>query len=154
MSSDPGGYFAGRTFVQEVKKRYPEALSFFADSFTGDEFIQEAVEKAKDAEVIVFALFSSVGAGKGSVDLNPKHVDVVRRASENLAPVIVISFGSPYFLRHFPGVDSYLCVYRWSAQAQEIAAKGLFGEIDIKGRLPVSIPGLYPLGHRLTLFRR
>ena len=116
--------------------------------------IRDRVEKTSDAEVMVFALFSSVGAGKGSVDLNPKHAEVVRKAAESLTPVVVISFGSPYFLKHFPGVDSYLCAYRWSAQAQEVAARGLFGEIDIKGRLPVSIPGLYPSGHRLTLFRR
>ncbi len=57
--------------------------------------------------------------------------------------MIVISFGSPYFLRHFPEVALTLSLQEF-APAQETAAKAIFGEIDVEGRLPVSIPGLYP----------
>jgi beta-N-acetylhexosaminidase len=38
--------------------------------------------------------------------------------------------------------------------AQEAAARAIFGESDIEGRLPVSIPGLYPAGHGLTLKKK
>lgn len=154
LSSDPGGYFAGRTFVQEMEKRCPQFLSFYADAYTGEEFIQESIEKASEADVIVFALFSARRARKGSVELNPRHIRIVQEAVASSTPVIAISFGSPYFLRHFPDVDSYLCVYRWSDEAQITAARAIFGEINIKGRLPVSLPGLYPLGHGLKLSKR
>jgi beta-N-acetylhexosaminidase len=153
LSSDPGGYFAGRTFVREIQKRCPELIAFYADAFTGEKFIQEAIEKASRADVLVFALFSSLGAWKGSVGLDSRHVQIIQEAEVNSIPVVVISFGSPYFLRHFPDVDSYLCVYRWSSPAQKAAVKALFGEINITGRLPVSLPGLYPLGYGLTLYR-
>jgi len=154
LSSDPDGFFVGRPFVQQIEKRVPTLLSFFADSSTGEELIQEAAQKASQADVLVFALFSTLRSSKGSVDLELKHIQLVRQAAENSAPVVVISFGSPYFLKHFPEVDCYLCAYRWTPQAQEAAAKALFGEIDIRGRLPVSLPGLYPLGHGLSLFRK
>ncbi len=154
LSSDPGGYFAGRTFIQEVEKRCPELITFYADAFTGDEFIQEAVENSSEADVIVFALFSLRRARKGSVDLDLRHIQLVQEAAANCTPIVAVSFGSPYFLRHFSDVDSYLCAYRWDSQAQKAAAKALFGEIDIKGRLSVSLPGLYPLGYGLTLSRR
>jgi beta-N-acetylhexosaminidase len=68
--------------------------------------------------------------------------------------VVVVSFGSPYFLRHFPEVDAYMCAYRYADEAMKAAAKALFGEIDIQGKLPVSIPGLYPIGHGLTVPKR
>jgi len=154
LSSDPGGYFAGRDFIREVEEKCPELITFYADAFTGEEFIQEAVEKASEAEVIVFALFSSRRAWKGSVGLNLRHIQLIQEAAANATPVVVISFGSPYFLRRFPDVDSYLCAYRWDSEAQKAAAKALFGEIDIKGRLPVSLPGLYPLGHGLALSKK
>lgn len=154
LSSDPGGYFAGRTFIREVEKRSPELISFYADAFTGKEFLQEGMENASEVDVIVFALFSARRARKGSVDLNLNHIQMVQEAAASSTPVVVISFGSPYFLRHFPEVDSYLCVYRWSSEAQVTATKALFGEIDIKGCLPVSFPGLYPLGHGLSLLKR
>ena len=99
------------------------------------------------------ALFSRVSAGKGSVDLEPRHVELIKRlaALENGPAVAVLSFGSPYFLRHFPEVDAYLCFYRNTPETQRIAPRALLGEMDIGGRLPVSIPGLYPAGHGIGL---
>ena len=154
LSSDPGGYFAGRTFIREVKKRCPGLINFYADAFTGEEFIQEAIENSSKTDVIVFALFSSLSAWKGTVDLDFRHIQLVQEAAANSTPVVVVSFGSPYFLRHFSFVDSYICAYRWAEQAQKAAARALFGEIDIKGRLPVSLPGLYPAGHGLALSKK
>ena len=151
LSSDPGNYFAGRVFINEVKKRCPEVVHFYADLYTGKEFIQEGLEEAKGANSIIFAFFSSLRAWKGSVDLELRHIQLIQDIAKGSSPVIVISFGSPYFLRHFPEVDSYLCAYKGTPQAQEAAVKALFGEIEIEGKLPVSLPGLYPLGHGLYL---
>jgi beta-N-acetylhexosaminidase len=64
---------------------------------------------------------------------------------------VAVSFGSPYFLQHFPGVAAYVCVYRNTPETQQIAARALFGEMDINGKLPVSLPGLYPIGHGIPL---
>jgi len=151
LSSDPGGCFAGRTFALEVEKRSPDALSFYADAFTGEEFIREDFKQAQEADIIIFALFSSLRGGKGSIGLSPKHIEFIRETASRSTPVVVISFGSPYFLRNFPEVDTYLCAYRPSVQAQMAAAKAIFGEIEIKGKLPVSIPDLCPVGHGLIL---
>ena len=151
LSSDPGGYFAGKIFALEVEKRSPDTLSFFADAYTGEKFLSQDFSQAQQADVIIFALFSFLRARKGSVDLCPRHIDLIRQAASSSIPVVVISFGSPYFLRHFPGVNSCLCAYRPSPEAQIAGAKAIFGEIDIKGKLPVSIPGLYPVGCGLSL---
>ena len=154
LSSDPGGYFAGKTLIEEVEDRYPDLISFYAEAYTGENYLHEGMEKMEEADVVVFALFSRRRARKGTVDLELKHIQMVREAAQGAIPVVVISFGSPYFIRHFPEVDSYLCVYRWSKEAQSTAARAIFGEIDIKGKLPVSIPDLYPLGHGLTLSKK
>jgi beta-N-acetylhexosaminidase len=151
LSSDPGGYYAGQTFVREMKRRIPLAIEFYAEPTTGDEFIAEAVEKVKEAEVIVIGLFSSLRAGKGSVGLDPRQVQLIKELAAGDRRVVVISFGSPYFLRHFTDVDVYLCAYRYADESQRSAVRALFGEIDIVGKLPVSIPGIYPLGHGLKI---
>ena len=154
LSSDLGDYRAGQSFVSSIMKRSPGCEAFFADGDTGREALEEAEAKAAKADIVVFALFSTLRSWKGTVDLDPKHVELVRRVAAGGAPVIVISFGSPYFLRHFPDVDAYLCLYRNTPQTQDIAARALFGEMDIRGKLPVSMPGLYPAGHGLTLDKR
>jgi beta-N-acetylhexosaminidase len=147
LSSDADDYFAGSVLTREVRKRLPGAYVFYADAFTGEEFIREAKARAADADVVILALFSSLRTAKGTVDLIARHVDLVREMAWAKKNTIVLSFGSPYFLRHFPEVDAYICLYRNTVQAQEVAARAIFGEIAIEGRLPVSIPGLFPAGY-------
>ncbi len=154
LSSDPGGYFAGQTFVREMKKRVPRAAEFYAEPSTGDEFIAEALEKTKEAEVIVIGLFSRLRSGKGSVGLDLRHIRLINDLAGSDRRVVVVSFGSPYFLRHFPDVDVYVCAYRYADESQISAVKALFGEIDIVGKLPVSIPGVFPIGHGLKILKK
>jgi len=154
LSSDPGDYYAGRAFAAAVRTRAPETQLFYADGDTGQESLDEALQKASGADVTVCALFSSLSAWKGSVGLAAKHVELIRRLAEGKKPVVVLSFGSPYFLRDFPEVDAYLCFYRNQPQMQTVAARAIFGEIDLTGKLPVSLPGLYPAGHGLVLKKR
>lgn len=151
LSSDPGGYFAGRKFVEEMLKRVPGAFTFYAEPTTGREYLNDALEKSADADIFVIGLFSRLRGYKGSVGLEEKHVDLIQKIAGSHKKVVVISFSSPYFLRNFPGVDAYMCAYRYSSEAQAVAVKALFGGIDIQGRLPVSIPGLYPFGHGIKI---
>jgi beta-N-acetylhexosaminidase len=154
LSSDEGGYFAGRTFVQEIGKRRPDAVAFYADAHTGPSEIEDGLHKAGEAEAAVVALFSSLRDRKGTVGLSPAHVQAVKDLAAVQKNLIVVSFGSPYFLQEFPEVPCYLCAYKDSDESQQAAAGALFGEFDIKGRLPVSLPGLYERGHGLVLAAR
>lgn len=154
LSSDPGRYFAGRPLIEEMEERGLNISSFYADAFTGEKYLKEGMEKAMEADVIIFALFSVTQTRKGSVGLNENHIQMVKEAAAGSIPVVVISFGSPYFIRNFPEIDSYLCAYRWSSEAQITAVKALFGEIDLIGRLPVTIPEFYSMGHGIELPRK
>jgi len=151
LSSDQGDYFAGQVFTEEVKQRCEEVQEFYADAFTGDEFIEQAVEESNDADVRLITLFSRLYSGKGSVGLNERHIELIHELAKDDRPLFVISFGSPYFIRYFPEADVYICAYRKAASAQRAAVKALFGEIGFKGKLPVSIPGLYKMGHGIRL---
>lgn len=151
LSSDFGDYYAGRPFIQEIEKRSQQTNSFYADADTGLEHFELAKKMAMEADVLIVGLFSTLRAGKGSVGLEGQHINLVKDLAKLNKPLIVISFGSPYFLRNFPEVPVYLCAYRQAPQAQIAAVKAIFGEIDIEGKLPVSIPGLFSIGHGLKL---
>ena len=151
LSSDLSDYFAGRAFVEAVRKRAPGALVAYADANTGREALEEAFGRAAGADVIVCAIFSSLRAGKGTVGLEARHVDLIRTLAACGKAVVAVNFGSPYLLKQFPEVGAYLCLYRNTAQAQDVAVRAVFGEIDVTGRLPVSLPGLYPAGQGIVL---
>ncbi|HZX09929.1 MAG TPA: hypothetical protein VFG01_03190, partial [Acidobacteriota bacterium] len=143
-----------QVFIEEVKKRCPEVQEFYADALTGNEFIKDAVEKSCDADTRIIILFSRLYSGKGSVGLNERHIELINQLTEDEIPLLVISFGSPYFLKHFPDVDIYVCAYRKAGLAQKAAVRAVFGEIGFSGRLPVSIPDLYELGHGIIMEKK
>ncbi len=154
LSSDRGDYFAGRTFANAVKASAPQTEIYYADADTGQEYLDDAFNKAAGADIYLCALFSSLSAWKGSVGLDAKHTALIKKLKETGKPVVAVSFGSPYFLRDFPGIDAYLCLYRSQPQTQSTAAKAIFGEIDVTGKLPVTIPGAAASGQGVVLKKR
>ena len=151
LSSDQADYFAGRVFADAVRKRSPGAQVFYADANTGKESLDDMFFKAAGTDTIVCAVFSSLRAWKGSVGLDPRHVDLIKTLAATGKSVAVVNFGSPYLLRNIPEVDAYMCLYRNTPIAQDIAARAIFGELDVMGKLPVSIPGLFPIGQGVEL---
>ena len=61
-------------------------------------------------------------------------------------PVVGISFGNPYLLQSFPTLRTYMVAYSDMPSLQNAVARALLGEIDVVGKLPISLPGLYPRG--------
>jgi len=84
--------------------------------------------------------------------------DSLQRLLERLVaagkPVIVASFGDPYLLRDLPAVAVYLCSYGTSSTSRRAAAPVLFGEVDVVGKLPVTLSEEYAVGHGLEIPRR
>ena len=65
--------------------------------------------------------------------------------------LILVSLSSPYLLRDLPGALAYVVAYNYTHLSLEALGKALTGRIPVRGHLPVSIPGLYPIGHGLEL---
>jgi beta-N-acetylhexosaminidase len=72
---------------------------------------------------------------------------VLRQAGEKTA---VLAMGTPYIASSFPEVQTYICTFSHATVAESAAVKALYGEIEIRGRLPVTIPGIAARGAGLT----
>ena len=141
----------GQTFAQEVRKRFSSAaLSTFDPSMTR-EGMDEVLRKLPDCEVYGVAAFSSVVAYRGSVGLAGELPELIRALIGSRRPVVLIALGNPYLLRDFPGVAAYLATFSTAVPSETAAARALFGELDIRGHLPVTIPGLAQYGEGLQL---
>ena len=66
-------------------------------------------------------------------------------------PTIIAAMRLPYDLIAFPEAPTYLCTYSIQEPSMQALAKALFGFSSFTGRLPVSIPGLYPVGFARNL---
>ncbi len=103
---------------------------------------------------VVVSAFVRVTSSKGTAEMDPTHAALLESLAAAGAPLVVVSFGSPYLLAQFPHAPAYVCAYGSEESSQRAAIAALYGEFKVTGRLPVSLPGLYLLGHGIELARR
>ncbi len=138
----------GQTLLDELSKRAPQALTVtVATAIQDDDASATSARLTGCTRVVVFSFNAS-----GTLP------DPLRRFIESLAeakPAVLVSLGSPYLLRALPGAKAYLTTCSNVRPAEISAVRALFGEIEIGGRLPVTIPGYaeYGAGIRLPAMR-
>ncbi len=130
----------------EIRARVPSAKAVILDPRSTPEETKAAVEAAKDADAVLVSLFVRTRSGLGKIAVPEAGRTAIPQLLALGKPVVVVSFGSPYLLRDFPDVKTYLCAWGGQDIAQVAAVQALFGESAIGGKLPITIPGLAKRG--------
>jgi beta-N-acetylhexosaminidase len=138
----------GRLMAEEIRRRAREAKILELDPSVN---VEQTVSAAAGCDVIVAGAFAQVGAYQSNEQLPGDYPRLMQALLATGKPVAMVALGNPYLLRHYTGVRAYLATFS-SVEPSEIAAvQALFGEIPIRGRLPVSIPGLAKRGDGIQL---
>jgi beta-N-acetylhexosaminidase len=141
----------GQAFIQELRRRTPSAQITTLDPSLPDAALDEAVARAATCDSAVVAAFVSVAAYRGEVALAGNFPKLIDSLVASTKPVTLIALGSPYLLRHFPKVAAYLTTYSTVPPSEISAVRALYGEIAIRGHLPVTIPDLAKYGDGIQL---
>ncbi len=121
--------------------------------FTGDEYsidlsvlkqqIPNAIHINKYTgpvnDKIIIALFTTVAAWQGSSGISNDDQEKIKKIISKAQNSIVISFGSPYVLRHLKEADMLIAAYDSSIYAQKAVFECLINNKGFKGSLPVKI---------------
>lgn len=140
-------------FQTELRRRFPSARTAVLDPRISEEALAGVENSAAQADVVVCSTVVRVVTGSGTVGLPDRQRALIERLIASGKPVLWVAFGNPYLLRYFPQVAAYLCTYSYADVSQAAAARALSGEIEISGRLPVSIPGQARAGEGLSVPR-
>ena len=142
----------GRAFNTKLKTSGVKIETIVLDERSPDKDVQRAIEQAKSADIVLVSLYGRVRSGQklsvGIPDAGARALSAVIAAKK---PAIGISFGNPYLLQSFPGLRTYIVAYGDMPTLQQAVARALLGEIDVVGKLPISLPGLYPRGTGIQL---
>jgi len=130
---------AGRDTVQMVFAGDPELFqaSPLKNYYASWSIATEGIGPEQD--ICLFAVFTNIAAWKGSSGINDDEKQRIRELMRKARRSIVISFGSPYVLRHFPEADVLIAAYEATEQAQKAAVQCLEGLMDFRGRLPIDL---------------
>ncbi|HEX9245985.1 MAG TPA: glycoside hydrolase family 3 N-terminal domain-containing protein [bacterium] len=154
--TDPEGYrrmAAGRGIGPNVVERPAEiALREIQRRHARTSFVNVPPEDlgrapalAEEAAVIVVVTEKFPLAGFDFPD-ESQHRFIDALLSARRAPVVVLGCRDPYEVARVSGVDAYISAMGYRAPSVAAAVQVLFGEMRARGRLPVSVPGLYPVG--------
>src|SRR5215471_19027472 len=142
-------------FVSAMARGGVKMDTMVLDDRSSDTEVAKAVQKGAVADVVLVSMYGRVRTGQArSVALPDPGTKALNDLIARNARIVGISFGNPYILMSFPNLQTYLVAYGDMPSLQEQAAAGLLGRIDIKGRLPISLPGLYPRGTGIQLKAR
>src|SRR6202008_3353945 len=137
--ADPEPY-PGEDLERELRSRFDSVTTLRADT----KFVNASILKLPPPEsydLAVLALFVRVSDRKGNVDVPAEQAALAEQIYKTGKPVITVGFGSPYLIERFPQAETWLAAFGISDVAQISAARALFGEIPVRGHLPVTVPG-------------
>ncbi len=145
-----------RTFVEELRQRSVSVESYVLDARAKEAEIAAVLAKLDGGQfdAVCYSVAVRARSGKGSVALPPIGKRLAEELLSRKRPLLVISFGNPYLPLAIPQAPSFLLAYSPFPVSQRAAAKALLGEIGINGKLPVTLPGLFPRGHGLQVEKR
>lgn len=147
---------AGRVLEQQIKSRVPDANVIYTDASLAGVMSPEILGAVQQADKVVVAIYASPSAGKVvQTKSGPRNTVSLPDSSTQLLDhildsgkqkTVVVAMGNPYLAKDFPQVQNYLCTFSAVSVSEVSAAKSLFGEIEIHGHLPVTIPGIAARG--------
>jgi beta-N-acetylhexosaminidase len=142
----------GRALVREVLAHSPNAKIFYVDPQIAGVLTEPILQAAAQAKTVLAPVYVVPVSGKavqvgdelkntvslvGDADLLMRRL--VDLAGKRLA---VVALGNPYLAADYPGIQTYVCTFSNLPVSETAAVKALFGETPIRGRLPVTIPGV------------
>jgi beta-N-acetylhexosaminidase len=146
----------GRKLDRQIRERVPDANVIYVDPRIAAAMSDDVLKAVDNAQSVIAAVYevpvpgkvmkgangvtNSVGLSDASGALLQKVLD---RAAEKTA---VLAMGNPYLAQDFPAVQNYLCTFSNASVSEVSVVKALFGEIVIRGHLPVSIPNVAQRG--------
>jgi len=137
-----------RTLAEAATALEPRLETILLDRRTPATVLDSLRAATRDADLVIVSAFVQVRSWKGEIGMEPTVASFVESVAARQA-LALISFGSPYLIQQVPSAAVYLCAWGEEDVAQEAAARGIVGLVEIDGTLPIPIPPLYERGHGL-----
>lgn len=123
--------------VESLRQRHANTHTTVLTEHTTPAEYAALYKEAADADTILMLTVNAL--------LDARQAAVMHELLKSGRPLIGLAAYSPYDLLAFPELGTYLVTYEYTRPAIAAAVQVLFGEISPQGKLPVSLPELYPL---------
>ncbi len=140
---------SGRAFGREFRARIADARVIYVDPRSAAGMSDDVLKAVDEAQTVVAAVYGIPTAGKvgNSVGMADRSGTLLQQLLDHGAEkTAVVAMGNPYLASDFPKIENYMCTFSNATVSEVSAIKALFGEIAIRGHLPVTIPNVAQRG--------
>jgi beta-N-acetylhexosaminidase len=141
------------SFQSELRQHFLSVRTAWCNARISEDLLASIGRAAADSDLIICSTLARLSTGRDNPGLLPSQQALLKKLASMQKPLIWIAFGTPYVLRLLPEVGTQVCTFSYSDVSQIAAAKALAGEIDITGKMPISIPALAKVGDGLQIPR-
>ena len=142
-----------RTMIPALRARWPDVQAVEISDASSPNELALVRAMAPRFSAIVAGIFVRASSGTNRLDLAAPVTallqDLGRGSTRRNQPFVAAFFGSPYVPISVPDIPAMLLTYDFSDTAEDAAVRAIAGAIPIGGRLPIALPGLFPIGHGL-----
>jgi beta-N-acetylhexosaminidase len=136
------GQLSESPLAAAVRRFVPGARAYAFSQSPDAEQTAQAVKLALSSDVVVMGTYNAhIFREQGSL---------VRAVLDTGVPVVVVAMRNPYDVERFPAVKTYIAAYGFRECTMQAVAEIIFGVTRPQGKLPVTIPGIFPGGAGLT----
>lgn len=139
----------GRVLGHEILSRMPDANVVFVDPRSAHWKADKLLEAADQARAVVVAVYIVPSAARSRKQARgEKHPSSLPDSTSSLFErildraadkTVVLAMGNPYLADDFPTIQNYICTFSNVTVSEISAARALFGEIPMPGRMPVNL---------------
>jgi beta-N-acetylhexosaminidase len=150
---------SGHMLEHEILARVPDARVIYVDARSAAGMKTTVLDAVESAEHVIAAVYviptagkavAGAGGPKNSVAMDEATGSLLKAILEDAANrTVVLAMGNPYVVQSFPAIENYVCAFSNMSVSETAAVKAVFGEIPIRGHLPVTIPGVASRGEGL-----
>lgn len=144
----------GKVFQEELQTRFSNTLRYQLGAQSNKMNYDLALFSAERADVVVVSSYADTRAWQGKFGLDKEQDKFLKKLIDRLKkkgiPLVLVSFGTPYLIMSYSEPDAYICAYSAGTASETAVAKLLKGEIEPRGKLPVTIPNRYKFGDGKT----
>lgn len=140
-------------FQKELKKHFPNSMNFIISKIASTSDIQTMRRELQKYPQIILAVHDYRKRPLSTLDYNTElKLFIAEVAKRNTLTCI---FANPYSVAGLPGIEnspSILINYQNSQEAQQSAVKAIMRQMQVNGRLPVTINSFFKSGDGLEYF--
>jgi beta-N-acetylhexosaminidase len=148
----------GRMLEKQLRSRIPNAKIVYVENRNAELEADGIVALVPQYQNIIAAVYSVPQPGQVGTANTSVNAMAMKATSGTLLQRIldaagdrtaIVAMGSPYTILDFPNIKTYLCTFSTVPTSETAAAKALFGEMPIHGKLPVTLPNVANRGEGL-----